>query len=63
MSAAATVRLDLAKNVFLVHGIDETGRIMIRRRLRRNEVVKFFRILPARLVGMEACGAAGRYQT
>jgi len=58
MSAVTTVGLDLAKNVFQVHGIDETGKIMIRRQLRRNEVVKFFRELPARLVGMEACGTA-----
>lgn len=43
MSAVTTVGLDLAKNVFQVHGIDETGKIMIRRQLRRNEVVKFFR--------------------
>lgn len=58
MSAVTTVGLDLAKNVFQVHGIDETGKIMIRRQLRRNEVVKFFRELPACLVGMEACGTA-----
>jgi transposase len=58
MSMITTVGLDLAKNVFQVHGIDVSGNIMIRRQLRRSEVLPFFRKLPACLVGMEACGTA-----
>jgi len=53
-----TIGLDLAKNVFQVHGVDETGRAVLRRQVRRNDVATFFRNLPACLVGMEACGSA-----
>ncbi len=53
-----TLGLDLAKNVFQVHGIDGDGKVLVRRQLRRGEVLKFFQGLPACLVGMEACGTA-----
>jgi transposase len=53
-----TVGLDLAKNVFQVHAIDEAGGVVVRRQLRRNEVLKFFAALPPCLVGMEACASA-----
>lgn len=53
-----TIGLDLAKNVFQVHGIDGDGKVLVRRQLRRGEVLKFFQGLPACLVGMEACGTA-----
>jgi hypothetical protein len=53
-----TIGLDLAKNVFQIHGIDATGRELIRRQLRRSEVLKFFGSLPPCLVGMEACATA-----
>ena len=43
--------LDLAKNVFQIHGIDVTGRL-VRRQLRRSEVIKFFAALPPCLVGI-----------
>jgi transposase len=39
-----TIGLDLAKDVFQVHGIDERGRVSLRRQLKRSQVVKFFRI-------------------
>lgn len=38
----ATIRLDLVKNVFQVHGIDGEGRVVVRRRLRRMEMLPFF---------------------
>ena len=57
MEEILTVGLDLAKSVFQVHGIDARGSVL-RRRLRRAEVVKFFAALPPCLVGMEACGSA-----
>jgi transposase len=53
-----TVGLDLAKNVFQVHAVDEEGRAVVRRRLRRGEVRDFFTGLAPCLVGMEACGTA-----
>ena len=58
MSQITTVGLDLAKNVFQVHGIDETGAGMLRKRLRRGQVLTFFARLPRCLIGMEACATA-----
>jgi transposase len=53
-----TVGLDLAKHVFQVHGIDQDGQVLIRRQLRRGELINFFRRLPPCLIGMEACSTA-----
>jgi transposase len=53
-----TIGLDLAKNLFQVHGVDAEGREQIRRQLRRNDVVRFFEKLSPCLVGMEACSGA-----
>ena len=58
MSKISTIGLDLAKNVFQVHGVDASGAVVVRRQLRRAAVEKFFRQLPPSLVGMEACGSA-----
>ena len=52
-----TIGLDLAKNVFQVHGVDEAARVL-RKKLRRAEVLTFFGSLPPALVGIEACGGA-----
>jgi transposase len=56
--AVEVIGLDLAKNVFQAHGVDAAGRVVLRRRLRRSEVVPFFAGLPPALVGMEACHTA-----
>ena len=53
-----TIGLDLAKNVFPVHGVDDAGRTVLRKKLRRAEVLSFFGSLPPALVGIEACGGA-----
>jgi len=53
-----TIGLDLAKNVFQVHGIDAAGEIVVRRALRRGQVLAFFSRLEPCLVGMEACGTS-----
>jgi transposase len=53
-----TIGLDLAKNVFQVHGIDAHGKVVLRKQLRRAQVAGFFANLPPCLVGMEACGGA-----
>jgi transposase len=53
-----TIGLDLAKHWFQIHGIDAAGKVVARRRLRRTEVVAFFRKQEPCLVGMEACATA-----
>jgi transposase len=60
MGEVTTIGLDLAKNVFQVHGVDEAGAIAVRRALRRGQVLGYFAKLPPCLVGMEAC-ATGHY--
>jgi len=52
------IGLDLAKNVFEVHGVDEIERVVLRKTLGRGKVLEFFARLPACVVGMEACGGA-----
>jgi transposase len=59
MTKVSMIGLDLAKNVFQVHGIDAAGKVVVRRQLRRRQVEKFFAELPTGVVvGMEACGGA-----
>jgi transposase len=53
-----TIGLDLAKSVFQVHGIDATGQVVVRKSLRRSQMLPFFAKLPSSLVGMEACGTS-----
>jgi transposase len=53
-----TVGLDIAKHVFQVHGVNAHGHPLIKRRLRRTEVLRFFGELPPCLVGLEACATA-----
>jgi transposase len=48
----------LAKNVFQVHGIDERGKAVLRKQLRRAQVAVFFRNMPPCVIGMEACASA-----
>jgi transposase len=54
----STIGLDLAKSVFQVHAINNAGEVVIRRALRRSQVLPFFAKLPACLVGIEACGTS-----
>ena len=53
-----TIGIDLAKNVFQVHGVDERGKAVLRKQLKRKDVMKFFANLEPCLIGMEACGSA-----
>ena len=53
-----TTGLDIAKNVFQVHGIDAAEKVVVRKQLRCGQVMKFFEALPPCLVGMEACATA-----
>src|SRR6201981_2411802 len=58
MSEITTIGLDLAKHVFQVHGIDAEGTTVLRKRLRRGQVLAFFSRIPRCLVGLEACATA-----
>ena len=58
MSDVATVGIDLAKNVFAVHGVDGTGRVVLRRMVTRAKLLEFVARLPRCLIGMEACCGA-----
>lgn len=53
-----TIGLDLAKLVFQVHGVDEGGRAVLKRKLHRHELAAFFEGLPRCIVFLEACGAS-----
>ena len=54
----STIGLDIAKNVFQVHGIDDAGRAVLCRKVRRDRLVKLFEGLDPCLVGLEACATA-----
>lgn len=58
MNEIKTIGLDLAKHVFQVHGVDASGAPVLRKRLRRNQLVAFFAGLPRCVVGLEACATA-----
>jgi transposase len=58
MSEITTVGLDLAKQVFQVHAVDGAGQVVLRKALRRGQVLSFFAGLPPCLVGIEACATA-----
>jgi transposase len=58
MNEITTIGLDLAKHVFQVHGVDASGAAVVRKRLRRGEVLAFFARLPSCLIGLEACATA-----
>ena len=54
----ATVGIDLAKSVFQVHGIDQQGKVMLKKQLKRAQMARFFANLPPCLIGVEARGSA-----
>jgi len=53
-----TAGIDLAKNLQQVYGVDERGKAVLKKQLRRSQVLSFFVNLPPCLIGMEACGGA-----
>src|SRR6476619_338532 len=53
-----TIGLDLAKSIFQVHGVDAAGQAVVRKSLRRSQMLPFFAKLPSCLVGIEACGTS-----
>jgi transposase len=58
MTKVITIGLDIGKNVFQVHGVDASGEVVVRRRLRRGEVLKFLAKLEPTTIGIEACATA-----
>lgn len=58
METITTIGLDLAKSVFQIHAIAEDGRVIVRRALRRSQLLEFFRNIQPCLVGLEACASA-----
>ena len=58
MDSITTIGLDIAKNVFQIHGVDESGVAILRRSLRRGQMLAFFGNLPPCLIGMEACSVS-----
>jgi hypothetical protein len=56
-----TIGLDIAKNVFQVHGIDTAEKVVVRKQLRRGQVMKFFEALPPCLVGTERLHLEAEY--
>ncbi len=53
-----TIGLNIAKNVFAIHGIDAAEKVVVRKQLRRSQMLEFFKALPPCLIGMEACATA-----
>lgn len=53
-----TIGIDLAKTVFQIHGVDERGKVAVRKQLKRAEMATYFANLEPCLIGMEACGSA-----
>jgi len=58
MQTITTIGFDIAKSVFQVHGVDAGGQVLIRRQLKRRQVLAFFEKLPPCLIGIEACASA-----
>jgi transposase len=58
MERIITLGIDLAKSVFPLHGVDADGRVLLRRQLRRSQMLEFFQRLPPCLIGVEACAGA-----
>jgi len=58
MEKITTVGIDLAKNVFSLHGVDATGKVVLRRTVRRAELVQTVAALPPCVIGMEACSGS-----
>ena len=58
MQTIATIGLDIAKSVFQLHGVDAAGQVVVRRQLKRRQVLAFFAKLAPCLIGIEACASS-----
>ncbi|GKW03724.1 hypothetical protein PEC301877_25370 [Pectobacterium carotovorum subsp. carotovorum] len=57
----STIGIDLAKNLFVLHGVDHNGKTVLRKTLSRRQFVPFIIPLPACLIGMEACSSSHHF--
>src|SRR2546427_11641863 len=58
MEKSTTAGIDLAKRVFALHGVDDAGRVGLRKTVRREQLMQTVAALPPCLIGMEACSGA-----
>lgn len=58
MSKIKVLGIDLAKNIFQLHGVDDKGKVILQKRLSRGKLTEFIANLPTCLIGMESCGGA-----
>ncbi len=58
MNEAITIGVDIAKSVFQIHAVDAAGEPVVRRQLRRRQVLPLFKKLPPCLIGIEACATS-----
>lgn len=56
--AVTTIGIDLAKNVFQIHGVDESGKCKLKKKIKRAQMAEFFANMKPCLIGMEACAGA-----
>ena len=61
MKKLSMIGVDLAKRVFQMHGVDESGRVELRRQVRRGQFAELFSQIAPCLIGMEACGSANHW--
>ena len=62
MNKITTVGIDLAKSVFQLHGVDEHGQVLLRKQVRRAQLLRVVSQLPACVIGMEACGSSQHWR-
>ena len=58
MNQIIRIGMDTSKHIFQLHGVDATEQVVLRRKLRRNQVLEFFAKLPPTVIGIEACGGS-----
>lgn len=58
MKNVSVLGIDLAKDIYQLHGVDSDGNITLKRKLRRNKLKEYIQSLPSCLIGIEACGAS-----
>ncbi len=58
MDKISRIGMDTSKQIFQLHGVDEAERVVLRRKLKRREVLEFFGKLEPTVVGIEACGGS-----
>ena len=58
MNNIVRIGMDTSKSIFVLHGVDATEQIVLRKKLRRSQVVEFFSKFAPTQIGIEACGAS-----